>query len=575
MNQFTYKIIEKEITELIKAIFGYLESVSLPEVDALLSEFIEESTSLQEKTKLRIAFIGQYAAGKSTIISALTGNKDIKIGQGITTDRSEEYSWDNVYLVDTPGIYAGRKDHDQISLKNMDSAHLLVYVVTINGFDDIIGPNFRKHAFEEDKINKMMLVMNKRSMENDANEANWIGDAERVIVPSTVSELKLSIIDALDYMEGQEEHNLDDKAELIRISHFDDFISNLNGFIEEKGLLGKLIAPINLIRSFTNKIVDILTADSDEVLKLQELLRQKRFIIIESSKRLKRNINMEVNRLKADILQKGFSFVTMISDSADLDELEIENDKVMLDIEQHCRETNQKIEEIIIDEINVLLEELGGLANSDLMADLSGYRDANLDFSVSIEDKRVSEKMKKFPEVIGNIGKFLSSKAANETVKGASGLKAVTNSDLHKTILKIGDVINHKFKPWGAVKLADKIGKVGKVMGVAQIVLGPAMAIWEDRQEEKFAKQIKEVRIAVRHRFKLYAETIVENYNEIITKIDKDLYGYELEELERENDGLRSNDKKRNETVLNLLTADKKAKLLLGNIESVRSNSTQ
>ena len=40
-----------------------------------------------ETRPLNIVFIGQYSAGKSTIIRMLTGRDDIAVGAGITTER--------------------------------------------------------------------------------------------------------------------------------------------------------------------------------------------------------------------------------------------------------------------------------------------------------------------------------------------------------------------------------------------------------------------------------------------------------------------------------------------------------
>ena len=53
--------------------------------------------------------MGQYSSGKSNIISALTGRKDIKIDANVATDIVSEYLWNNIVLMDTPGILAGRK----------------------------------------------------------------------------------------------------------------------------------------------------------------------------------------------------------------------------------------------------------------------------------------------------------------------------------------------------------------------------------------------------------------------------------------------------------------------------------
>lgn len=55
-----------------------------------------ELQEVSERKELRLAFVGQYGSGKSTIISALTGNKDILIDANISTDKVTEYRWNNI-----------------------------------------------------------------------------------------------------------------------------------------------------------------------------------------------------------------------------------------------------------------------------------------------------------------------------------------------------------------------------------------------------------------------------------------------------------------------------------------------
>ena len=65
---------------------------------------------------IRLVFAGQYSAGKSTIIKNLTGRTDIRTGGGITTEEVQEYDWNGIKIIDTPGIHTEqRPDHDEKS----------------------------------------------------------------------------------------------------------------------------------------------------------------------------------------------------------------------------------------------------------------------------------------------------------------------------------------------------------------------------------------------------------------------------------------------------------------------------
>lgn len=67
---------------------------------------------LEDEKPIKLVFIGQYSAGKSSIIKMLTG-QNVAIGAKITTDESSVYTWNGLEVVDTPGIHTGLRE-DQI-----------------------------------------------------------------------------------------------------------------------------------------------------------------------------------------------------------------------------------------------------------------------------------------------------------------------------------------------------------------------------------------------------------------------------------------------------------------------------
>src|SRR5437867_6285462 len=104
---------------------------------------------LSDDGSVVLVFAGQYSAGKSTIIKALTGREDIAIGAGITTEKAHTYDWDGVRVVDTPGVHTKlRPDHDEITYRAIADADLLVFVVTNELFDSHLAQHFRKLAIE-------------------------------------------------------------------------------------------------------------------------------------------------------------------------------------------------------------------------------------------------------------------------------------------------------------------------------------------------------------------------------------------------------------------------------------------
>jgi len=111
--------------------------------------------------KIKLVFVGQYSAGKSSIIKMLTG-EDVAIGAAITTQDSTPYEWNGLEIVDTPGIHTElRPDHDEITYDQINHAALLIFVITNEGFSQRMGDHFRELAIEQKRAANMVLVVNK------------------------------------------------------------------------------------------------------------------------------------------------------------------------------------------------------------------------------------------------------------------------------------------------------------------------------------------------------------------------------------------------------------------------------
>ena len=141
--------------------------------ELILSDVIQEFKSLQfdesnlpkklldENAAVKLVFIGQYSAGKSSIIKMLTG-ENVAVGADITTQNTGAYSWNSLEIIDTPGIHTGvRPDHDKITYEQINKAAMLIFVITCEGFDRTVGNHFRQLAVEQKRGGNMVLVVNK------------------------------------------------------------------------------------------------------------------------------------------------------------------------------------------------------------------------------------------------------------------------------------------------------------------------------------------------------------------------------------------------------------------------------
>lgn len=231
--------ISLRVNTLIAELSKLLLEIDIEGVEDIQQRLSRDINAHRKSAYLTIAFVGQYNSGKSTIISALTGRRDIYIDSNIATDITFEYDWNGIKLVDTPGLFTDRNDHDDITYEAIKRADLLVFCLTGMLFDDITAPNFKKLAYEQDYRWKMMLLVNKISDEaGDDNEkiTYYKESLAEALHPEPLNEFSLSFINAKDYYEG-----IDKNDELLKqISYFEEFIEILNKMIRDKGVLAKL-----------------------------------------------------------------------------------------------------------------------------------------------------------------------------------------------------------------------------------------------------------------------------------------------------------------------------------------------
>lgn len=556
MNELKFKQAEKKTLLLFDKIKRLKSDINNDEADFLLEKLEMKLSELQKKIKLEIAFVGQYSAGKSTIICAISGNKDIKIGQDITTDVPQNYPWGNILLIDTPGIYAGRPDHDKESIEYMNKADLLVYVITTQGFTVETGKNFKQLAFVENRIDKIMLVINKSSQgDKEVSEANWISDALNVTEPKTADDLYLCTIDAKDYLESVDITDDSDKDLMIKYSGFNQFLTNLNEFISQKGLLGRLITPLNLTQDYLNRIIDQLTAGNEDTRNMLELLNRKYFRLIKSQNNITGVVNGHIDSLVSKIKDEGNQIANLIEKDGDNKILKAKSENSVERLKTFTDEVSKKVEYAIESELSQLQLELDILMESEVAQTLLNKKSIKINFNTDINLKGIDkEKISSGIDVLNNFSNFakgfsLNSKAAEA---GAKGLRAVSGSEAHKVIYNVGKFFGHNFKPYEAVKYASKLGKIGQIVGKVSLVLPFLVAGVEEYQEHKYAKKIKEERQKIRKSYDEIASNIKTSFQERFDEFLQVSYHTEIGDTKTIIDGIRNSDKLKENDVMNI-----------------------
>lgn len=394
-----------------------------------------ELQEVSERKDLRLAFVGQYSSGKSTIISALTGNKDILIDANIATDKTTEYRWNNIILMDTPGILAGKVEkHDEITKAALKECDLIFYVLTSQLFDDIIFNNFIDLAYNQYLADKMFIVVNKMNME--------YGDYAQLVQNYTTSlhntfkergydfsAFPVAFIDANDYLEGIK----DGDDEFIQVSNFEKFINDLNSFVSSKGLIKKQFdTPVRVLQSYAK---DIAISEVDQ--NLAEFYRQFEQRLSISERELKRDVSDVLYSFETDAMTKVSALSSGIGSLGEA-EWKTQQEGLNKALQQSINATSTKIEKVVEQNYTDLLKEVENFGQRDTLAKYISCLDAKLNSpNISIEERNNLNYQKKALDWLKSGAAKVGDMAPG--VNGVfGGISNASGSQLHNIVLNVG-----------------------------------------------------------------------------------------------------------------------------------------
>ncbi|MCY4304132.1 MAG: 50S ribosome-binding GTPase [Aestuariivita sp.] len=504
---------------------------------------------LQEtKAILTVAFVGQYNAGKSTIISALTGQEDVPIDADVCTDKVTAYDWNDICLLDTPGIHAGNQDHDDDTYQTIDRAHLLIFVITSELFDDVIGRHFRALMFDRKKEHETLLVVNKMG-QSAGNDEIMRPDLEEVTKPLSLEKFRTTFIDALSFIEAQNETDPADRTQLLEIGAFDDFVAALNSFVDDRGLMGKISTPLFGMRTVAQESMALLAVDRPEERATLELLYRKRRAYNSSRTRLRDSLKGLVAAATSDIVLYGDEVAESIKPETTEARLKNHNENNQHRAGERWSQLEEDASSVIKGELNDLLRQLEALDNSPLARKLIDFQSntaqsfddetekQGLEFERQVPTQVESSNLPSNVNKISKVGSAIAKSVTSWTTGTVTGAKigsatAARGSQAHNIIYQVGKYFGVKFKPWGAIKVARTMGNVARFMGVVTSVLAVVGQVTEDKQQEKDRKRINELRDCIRVEYRKAVRVCEEDFWSRLDKFDEEFYKKEIASLD-------------------------------------------
>jgi ethanolamine utilization protein EutP (predicted NTPase) len=451
-----------------------------PEYETFASGLREQLAALHEERLVRVAFVGQYSAGKSTLIAALTGRDDIRIDADIATDRATDYDWNGILLTDTPGLYTERTDHDAITYQTLAAADLLIFTITSSLFDRLILDNFITLAYQQSYRQKMLLVVNKMNMEDrsfDELVTNYRASLARALRGEgySLDDFRLVFVDAADYREGRQLNEPD----LIMLSNFGAFLDALNDFVAERGVLGRLDTPIRTARRQVEQALLSQQADEQNRRFFHLLDRLEQRIL-----RAQHDTQIELRRITGDLWSRitgrsgelvvriGDPEVDLTNESREVERFIIEAvDVAQRDLEQRL---TQRTEELRAEMREVLDSDLGQHYLGLIAA--SGLE---LERPRQTDNTTLRRNVETLNAVLQKASQDYIGLAGVAGTAGRVGSLQVAGSQAHTQIYAIGKFFGYKFRPWEAVKLTKNIANVAKFVGPALTLVGTVIDAYD------------------------------------------------------------------------------------------------
>ena len=584
--QFEFKEYLGKVSGLRVQLLDALKTAADEKINDLISDVPEPVTSDNNEAALTVAFVGQYNAGKSTIIRALTGEQDIPIDADVCTETVTAYDWEGISLLDTPGINAGYMDHDDLTYRTIDRADLLVFVITSELFEDVIGNHFRELAFERNKAREILLVVNKMGMDPGTPDVK-LPDIAKVTQPLSPEDFRTVFIDAKTYLDALEETDAEDRKELFSIAGFNHFVTALDTYVRDRRFMGRLTTPLFGIRSLARQAEAFLAADMPEERAALELLNRKQHLFFSSRARLKETLRGLVSAASADITMYGDEVAESIAPESTEESVRAKHQHAQRRAEARCAKLEQDVRSAVEAELQglkqglemlhegTLAKQLRGQVKAALVRGRSGAEKAEgpkIEWAGSF-DATPSDRMARLQKV-GDIAQSFGEYAANWTTgpfAQAAKLGSATatrGSQAHHVIYNVGKFFGAKFKPWGAVNVARHIGQVGKILSKAAPFLVIIAEYWDQKKQEEHRRQLRDARDSVRRAYREASRKIEAEFWASYEAFSSDFYDGELEALEASLSDLVGQRRVRTETAERLHQVASDAQALIRHIQT-------
>lgn len=482
----------EELTAIMEEVRRLLVTINPPQRALFEAQVTDAWERSRSEGGLRLVFVGEYNAGKSSLISALTG-ADITIDADVCTTVSAEYPWRGLILVDTPGIKAEGKDtnHDVISREATIGADLVLFVITTELFNDRLAKYLRFILDNEGLglAKKTALIVNKFDRESNG-EAVLRGEIQKVLGPH--QDVPVYFCAASKFLQAKSLPDLQERFK--RQSRIPALEDRIDRFVADNHLLGRLMMPLQVVGDVADSLqASVMLSEDDR--KRHELIRRQKVVLQELQKQLHDVRKTWKQQAYSTTLRQAELVVEQIHEATadtDLDPLfQLGMKQISSDIERLRDGVGQDLRELLNDAQNKF-DEIG---QSPLARDVEHNVKATKKVKVDFQGSAFTGSA-----FVAELGSRLAGplkEALEAGAKNAGGLRDLTYG--------VGKTLGKTFRPWEAVKAGDTLaktaGKVADVIPYVAVVLSIYQQHCEEKTKEAKERSLAQMRVAVRNAF--------------------------------------------------------------------------
>lgn len=462
------------------------------EIDNAFVEKLKKSLSGVSAQKLKIALVGGFSEGKTSIAAAWLerlDKKSMKINHQESSDEVSIYDIDSdLELIDTPGLYGFKEKfndenkiekYKDITKKYVSEAHIILYVLNSSNpikdsHKDDLNWLFRtlnllpRTIFVLSRFDEIADVEDEADYQKqfETKKKNVIGRLEELINLSPEEKQSLSIVAvaANPFDEGTE-YWLSHLDEFKKLSHIETLQKATQEKIAQNG--GKLA----IVEEAKQSIIhDIL---------------YKQLPVAKETNQL---INKEVEKLE-DIYKKTQKDLAMLNE--DISKARI------------------KLREFATSYFSDLIKQLNGTSMetiNDFVTQEIGEGGSNIDARVQNEFERQTGKIKGeitrvytyFDSEVSMFQQIISSSLTKQGLKSLASPKIMNATNIkfaRDAIVNTGKMIGLdlglKFKPWGATNLASKLSAF---LAAVALILELVDSAKKQQQEQEFLELKEDMR---------------------------------------------------------------------------------